>query len=69
MNAHAMPSAHVIRLPMRPRPHIVVASPALDRLVADRILESHHRAAALAYGNLRRRYERSGGPMRSWRDR
>ena len=25
--------------------------------------------AALAYAALRRRYDRSGGPMRSWRDR
>ena len=41
----------------------------LDRLLADGTLDTHQHAAALAYGALRRRYERSGGPFRSWRDR
>ena len=34
-----------------------------------RNLDAHQHAAALAYGALRRRYDRSGGPMRSWPDR
>ena len=67
MNAHAMPSAEVIRLPVRPR--VVPSCPTLDRLLADGILDVHQHAAAVAYGALRRRYERSGGPFRSWRDR
>jgi hypothetical protein len=65
--AHALPSAEVIRLPVRLR--VVPASPALDRLLEDGTLDAHQHAAALTYGALRRRYERSGGPMRSWRDR
>ena len=67
MNVHAMPSAEVIRLPVRPR--VVLSWPTLDRLLEDCILDVHQHAAALAYGALRRRYERSGGPFRSWRDR
>ena len=42
---------------------------ALDRLLKDGTLDARQHAAALAYAALRRRYERSGGPMRSWRDR
>ena len=67
MNAHPMPSAQVVRLPVRPR--VVPSWPTLDRLLADGTLDDHQHAAALAYGALRRRYERSGGPFRSWRDR
>ena len=67
MNAHAMPTAEVIRLPVRPR--VVPSWPTLDRLLEDGTLDAHQHAAALAYGALRRRYERSGGPFRSWRDR
>ena len=66
MNAHAMPTTNVTRLPVRPR--VVPSWPTLDRLLADGILDTHQHAAALAYGALRRRYERSGGPFRSWRD-
>ena len=97
----ALPSAEVIRLPVRPRPRVVaeasdealsaggfrgekrpsvralgvLASPktagglALDRLLEDGTLDARQHAAALAYAALRRRYDRSGGPMRSWRDR
>ena len=98
----ALPSAEVIRLPVRPRPRVVaeassgalavggfrgenrpsvralgvVPGPkpagglaALDRLLEDGILDARQHAAALAYAALRRRYDRSGGPMRSWRDR
>ena len=64
---HAMPSAEVIRLPVRPR--VAPSWPTLDRLLEDGTLDAHQHAAAIAYGALRRRYERSGGPMRSWRDR
>ena len=67
MNAHALPSAQVIRLPVRPR--VVPSWPTLDRLLEDGTLDAHQHAAAVAYGALRRRYERSGGPFRSWRDR
>jgi hypothetical protein len=42
---------------------------AIDRLLSDGTLDTHQHAAALAYGALRRRYERSGGPFRFWRDR
>ena len=61
----------MIRLPVRPRPRLVlvVGKTHLDRLLEDGILEAHQHAAALAYAALRRRYERSGGPFRSWRDR
>ena len=97
----ALPSAEIVRLPVRPRPRGVVsenealaasgiragnrpfasalsvlASPkpagglaVLDRLLEDGTLDAHQHAAALAYAALRRRYERSGGPFRSWRDR
>ena len=42
---------------------------ATDRLLEDGTLDARQHAAALAYAALRRRYERSGGPMRFWRDR
>ena len=42
---------------------------ALDRLLEDGTLDARQHAAARAYGTLRRRYDRSGGPFRSWRDR
>ena len=42
---------------------------ALDRLLEDGTLDARQHTAALAYAALRRRYDRSGGPMRSWRDR
>ena len=67
MNAHAMPSAEVIRLPVRSR--VVPSWPVLNRLLADGTLDARQHAAAAAYGALRRRYEWSGGPFRSWRDR
>ena len=45
------------------------SSPTLDRLVENGTIDISQHAAALAYGALRRRYEWSGGPFRSWRDR
>ncbi|RYB01664.1 hypothetical protein [Lichenibacterium ramalinae] len=67
MNAHAPLPAEVVRLPWRLR--VVPASPTLDRLVENGTIDIRQHAAALAYAALRRRYERSGGPFRSWRDR
>jgi hypothetical protein len=56
-------------LPVRPRPRVVVLSSALDAMLEAGTLAPRQHAAALAYAAFRRRYDRSGGPMRSWRDR
>ena len=61
------PSSRALRVLVSPKP--VSGFTALDRLLADGTLDVHHRSAALAYGALRRRYDRSGGAKRSWRDR
>ena len=71
MSMHAQTMADVVLLPVRPRPRpvLVVGKTHLDRLLEDGTLDAHQHAAARVYAALRRRYERSGGPMRSWRDR
>ena len=61
------PSNSALRVLVSPKPPGGLA--VLDRLLEDGTLDAHQHAAALAYGALRRRYDRSGGPMRSWRDR
>ena len=61
------PSASALRVLASPKP--AGGLTVFDRLLADGTLDAHQHAAALAYGALRRRYERSGGPFRSWRDR
>ncbi len=42
---------------------------ALDALLSAGTIDDRQHAAALAYAALRRRYDRAGGPFRSWRDR
>ena len=60
------PSASALRALANPKP--TGGLTILDRLLGDGTLTSSQHAAALAYGALRRRYDRSGGPFRSWRD-
>ena len=66
-----MSSAEVVRFPLRLRIVTPTTSKngtsALDAL-PDGTLDARPHAAALAYAALRRRYDRAGGPLRSWRD-
>ena len=62
-----IPSAEVLRLPVRSRPPLLEGT-ALNRLLSTGTLDARQHAAALAYAALRRRYDRAGGPLRSWRD-
>ena len=67
----SLPSAHVVRFPPRLRVVSVQTEPklALDTLLSAGAIDARQHAAALAYAALRRRYDRSGGAFRSWRDR
>ena len=68
MNAHVPPPGNVVRFPLR-LPVVPSAPSALDALLSAGTIDARQHAAGLAYARLRRRYKRSGGPMRSWRDR
>ncbi|MGI3899771.1 MAG: hypothetical protein ACRYGP_17565 [Janthinobacterium lividum] len=78
----AQHSADMIRMPVRLRMvrpevgenHHRVSMPgnpatALGCLLEAGTIDAGQHFAALAYAALRRRYDRSGGAMRSWRDR
>lgn len=76
MNAHVQPTAAVLRLPTRPRQvsdNRRLSDPrpssALDALLSAGTIDDRQHAAGLAYAAARRRFDRSGGAMRSWRDR
>ncbi len=65
-----MLSADITRMPVRLRVVSVQTEPksALDALLSAGTIDDRQHAAALAYASLRRRYDRSGGSFRSWRD-
>lgn len=75
MNAHVRASAAVLRFPVRLRlvsdnPPLSDPQPstALDALLSAGTIDDRQHAAGLSYADLRRRYDRSGGCRRSWRD-